>query len=948
MTKKPIECPSPLWHRALETYQEELGGNEDYQAINEVHSLDDLLNHMNTIQTTPSRDRETLVSLNRLAPKFKFVDDFSAIIALAFGADATLTAVVWGSIRLILTLASSAGDTLQEVLDMLEELSLTLPRFRVYEDTLPMGRQLETALVDVYTEVICFYARTIHFFRDHPHVLLRRNAWERFHTDFSRTIMRIKRISSVVESEADLARMRLDEHKYKEVIELMDSLTTKRKDDIQRTKYHHIPFLQNGRFSGRSELLSTIRGVLDPEQATSPTKSMALFGMGGVGKTQLALQYAHESADRYDVILWIAADNSITIGQSFREVAQGLQLCQNPEEIQDSAAAIWKVKNWLSATSNPWLIVFDNADDLQAIKVAWPVGSSGSILLTTRDFDIANNPAARCLQIEPFNDVEGSIMLLKQVGLDPSVPSNTEHATAITQALGGLPLALSQIGGFIAQRRLPLKDFLPLYERNATKIDARKTVKDDYEHTLSTVWDVSFQKLPDPAMKLLNMLVFFDPDAIDEAIFLEGSQTERGIDSEFDFIVDEMDLGDAEQPLLQAALINKTMEKPLITVHRLIQSATIRRLPTPDWSRYFDAVIQLLSWGFPDTWSKDIGHQINAWVKCEKCLPHIGHLAKLSKKHGIRPGSAQQYAELLLRCSWYLYERETYDVARNLVDTAVQTFEDKSTLAYASAIDLAGLISLDLCQPSLALKPFQEALEIRKKRLGPDDPFIASSLNNIALAYTEMGNLEEAYATHEQAIDIRLRTSSDRIGNSYSNMASLLLRMGKPDEAEEMLGRCPSLKDFTDETFLSTGNPRFSGDMVLLSRIRLKQGRVDEALRLASKALAFRQKLLGNRLKTCDSLYDVASILNLQGHPASAIELLKQLVNISESLNEGEGQLARALYKLSVLLAAKGAVSDGEAYKARALEIRGRLRPEDKEALFEEESFSKLTLWMLW
>lgn len=162
--------------------------------------------------------------------------------------------------------------------------------------------------------------------------------------------MRIKRISSTVESEADLARMRLDEHKYKEVIELMDNLTTKRSEDDQRTKYHQIPFLQNGKFSGRSVLLTTIHGILGPGQVSSSTKSAALFGMGGVGKTQLALQYAHQSAYIYDVILWIAADNIITIGQSFREAAQGLQLCQTSEEIQDSAAAIWKVKNWLNAT----------------------------------------------------------------------------------------------------------------------------------------------------------------------------------------------------------------------------------------------------------------------------------------------------------------------------------------------------------------------------------------------------------------------------------------------------------------------------------------------------------------------------------------------------------------------------------------------------------------------
>ncbi|KAI0157224.1 hypothetical protein GGR57DRAFT_461278 [Xylariaceae sp. FL1272] len=946
--EKHSSNPAPLWSKALERYREELGGSEDFQAVNEVHSLEDLVTHVNALQNNPSRNRQSLASLNRLAPKFKFLDDFSAIIALTFGADPTLTAVVWGSVRLILTLASSAGDTLQDMLDMLEELSLTLPRFRSYEDTLPMNRQLEAALVDVYTEVICFYARTIHFFRDHPHVLLQRNAWEKFRTDFSRTNMRIKRVSSIVESEADLARMRLEEHKYKEVIELMDNLSTKQSEDDFRTKYRHIPLLQNSKFSGRYEYLAQIKKGLGTAGNTSGPRSVALFGMGGVGKTQVALHFAHQSVDRYDVVLWIAADSAISIGQSFREVAKGLNLYETPEEAQDSAAAIWKVKNWLSSTISSWLVVFDNADDLQALRTAWPGSPNGAILLTTRDFDVARNPAAECIQIDPFDVAEGCTMLLKQIGLDPSVSSNQQHAEDITKALGGLPLALSQIGGFIAQRRLALKDFLALYERNAAKIDARKITKDDYEYTLSTVWNVSFEKLPEDSTKLLNMMVFFDPDSIDEEIFFEGSQTDVDLDPDFEFLADEMDLGDAEQPLLQGALINKTIDQPILSLHRLVQSAAIRRLLESERPKYFDTVVQLLSWGFPDTWSKDVGHQINAWKKCEKCLPHIDHLSKLAKRYSIRSSHAQAYAELLLRCSWYLYERETYDIARRLVDAAVGTFKDKTTLAYASAIDLAGLIDLDLCQPERALKPFKEALEIRKACLGADDPFIAFSLNNLALAYTEMGDLEQAYSIHQQAIDIRLRTNSDRIGNSYSNMASLLLRMGKPDDAEAMLARCPSLKDFTDETFLNTGNPRFSGDMVLLSRIRLKQGREDDAMRLASKALAFRQKLLGNRLKTCDSLYDVACILHLKQHDASAIELLKQLIDIAGALNEGEGQLARALYKLSTIYAEKGATSDAEACKMRALEVRNRLRPENKDADFEEESFSKLTLWMLW
>jgi tetratricopeptide (TPR) repeat protein len=143
--------------------------------------------------------------------------------------------------------------------------------------------------------------------------------------------------------------------------------------------------------------------------------------------------------------------------------------------------------------------------------------------------------------------------------------------------------------------------------------------------------------------------------------------------------------------------------------------------------------------------------------------------------------------------------------------TALEHLEEKDSLMYASAIMLHGLIELDTNHVQKALDSFLAAFQIRQRLMDPDDAFIASSLNALSIAYTELGNFEKAIETGERAIDIRLRTGSDRIGNSYSNMASTLMRMGKADEAEEMLKRCPSLKDFTDETFLRTGNPRFSG-----------------------------------------------------------------------------------------------------------------------------------------
>lgn len=129
-------------------------------------------------------------------------------------------------------------------------------------------------------------------------------------------------------------------------------------------------------------------------------------------------------------------------------------------------------------------------------------------------------------------------MLLRAIG-GPAPPSSrdAEDARAISRVLGGLPLALTQIGGFIAQRRMRLADFLPLYERNRTRIDAGKPAGTDHEHTLSTVWDMSFSKLSEESTSLLRILALLEPDGISEDVLLQGAE---GLD-DFLFLTDEME-----------------------------------------------------------------------------------------------------------------------------------------------------------------------------------------------------------------------------------------------------------------------------------------------------------------------------------------------------------------------------------------------------------------------
>ena len=184
------------------------------------------------------------------------------------------------------------------------------------------------------------------------------------------------------------------------------------------------------------------------------------------------------------------------------------------------------------------MVVFDNADDLAALKLVQPGLTRGSVLITTRDFTVATTLASQHVQVTALAEDEGSKMLLKIIGSENTSPSEIQDAIAISRAFGGLPLALTQIGGFITQRKLSLRDFLPLYEKHSSKIDSRKAPGSDYEYTLSSVWDVSFGKLTEDSTRLLNVLSFFDPDCIPEEILTHGS---GGLDDEFAFLADEME-----------------------------------------------------------------------------------------------------------------------------------------------------------------------------------------------------------------------------------------------------------------------------------------------------------------------------------------------------------------------------------------------------------------------
>lgn len=133
----------------------------------------------------------------------------------------------------------------------------------------------------------------------------------------------------------------------------------------------------------------------------------------------------------------------------------------------------------------------------------------------------------------------GSAALLNFVGVDQESESNRSIARDITSVLGGLPLALSQIGGFIVQRKVPLQKFLALYERNSASVDSRKAMSMNYDRTLTTVWEMSLSSLSGSAEVLHLLLAFLNPDMIHESLLAEGLSDTK--DPDLRFVSDEIE-----------------------------------------------------------------------------------------------------------------------------------------------------------------------------------------------------------------------------------------------------------------------------------------------------------------------------------------------------------------------------------------------------------------------
>ncbi|KAM5466968.1 hypothetical protein MauCBS54593_005587 [Microsporum audouinii] len=951
-SSSPNDGFSATWQAAIDRYFDELKEGGAYSQDIEhnlwnVHSSEELLDKIRTQSSMELQGSKSLVGLSqRLEPILVSFNDFAAIITLAAGMNNQAMAVIWGSIRLILELANPVP---RDLLDMFDEMGRAFPRFCRDKPELPLTSGLENALLSTYTEIILLCAHSISYFQNNPNPG-KREVWSTFSTGVSQRILRIQLYSRLADEAADMIRLS-GESKTSDTATAMENLQiTQLHPTGMNIPCYMIPYASNVKFFGRSTEVEILRIFLDPNKSRENLKAIAICGTGGIGKTQLALHYANTAMDSYDVVVWIPAETKIKMTSALSKfVAKlGLPQAEGNEGDYRSIQIVW---DRLRTSRKTFLLIFDNLRQHNLLDEIWPTSVQGSIIITCRSNSLAWKWTSDIINLPCFDVKREVEVFYSLIGQRPSNDKDLIAAKELLQLLGGLPLAIAQVGIFMNDCGYSYEQVLPIYRKSAKKIFARTQASVQYEHTTDTVWEFSFQGLSAESKTLLYILAFFDPKLIPESIL---SDKRAGItDSRLEFLCDDSEFRAAVAGLTEAALVNHLPTHKAISIHRLIQQFTaFSRLSMNEAGSFFKHVIKMLPCSFPNTWnqrSHQQGHGWASWEACRTILPHVSWLIRLTQAHSFPVIDPELFAELVFRTGKFLWEQERPITGTYFIHFGLNLGIKHPATTYAQAYRILGHIALDIAQPKAALSAYFQAFTVRELIHGTRSPEVADVYDSIAYSYAEQGKVDDALYYLQKAGDIHNENDPLRMGRTQAIYALTYLRAGRPGDSLNALHHCWKLQNLTEEQVLLSKYPKHSGDIILLSRIKYAQGLKEEAQQLALKTIGIRQGLYGDKgPRVADSTFIVARMLEAEDENTLAAKLLRSVIKMSKGIPEMQAHLARSLWFLSRVEYKIGNNSMAEELKMGAREEQNKIRGREGVDEDTDASFMSLAPWMLW
>ncbi len=413
---------------------------------------------------------------------------------------------------------------------------------------------------------------------------------------------------------------------------------------------------RNPNFTGRVDLLERLSERL--REGTTTVLPEAIHGMGGVGKTQLAIEYAYRHQSEYDIVWWIPAERPGQIGQALVELAQRLGLVSSSEANIAGPAVREALRE--GRPYSRWLLIFDNADSPERVREYFPTGGSGTILVTSRNRRWS--VVGHSLEVDVFTREE-SKELLRRSGPSGDDLDDAE-ADRLAEALGDLPLALEQAAAWRAETGMPVSEYLRLFEHKRSEL-LEVSPPPDYQLPVAAAWNVSLDHLETrslTALRLLQLCSYFAPDPISRSIFsgLGGSSIDPELDRALN---DPMRLARAVREINRYSLARIDHRTNSIEMHRLVQAVLINRMTTEEQNRMRSGAHTLLAASDPKG-----PNQAANWPRYAELYGHV--IAS-----GAIESDQPWVRELVMNVAKYLWYWGDHTVAREFSEQAWETWQ---------------------------------------------------------------------------------------------------------------------------------------------------------------------------------------------------------------------------------------------------------------------------------
>ncbi|KAL8692415.1 MAG: hypothetical protein Q9218_002566 [Villophora microphyllina] len=635
-----------------------------------------------------------------------------------------------------------------------------------------------------------------------------------------------------------------------------------------------LPVSNTSLFLGRQDVLDMIAQTLLPlngRQSSSTgglPKYFSLCGLGGVGKTEVALEFAYRYKHNYDAIFWIQADSQEKLNQGYRDALVDLKL-QKPSDTASHAACralmkMWLASPWKPATSSrgvlqtaaqwspyaTWLLIFDKADQPASLQDFLPHGN-GSILITSRD------PLAKMvdlrepsgLTLPPLEEEEG-VTLLKELTFDRSRKADSS-ARQLFRSFSGLPFALTQIACIARHWQLRLDEVWAWYcnpskHTNLFRLKHSSAVS-GYPYTIATAW--SLESLGPAAKALITVLAFFDSDQVQEYILIPSIPPESTFLS---YPTKLESYCEARAELIQSSLVHRTQTVSELTMHRLVGDVARAALEIEESIAAFSTVVYLIWFGWP--FALPVGSHVHEslrpkinnvrfhtarWPICVALYPHIRQLKHLwqsmSSMAVMLPDLPRmRFAMLLSDAAWYQHERgrtrdfdDYFQIAIEICQTSCHP-DNESLLSDIHCF--LGAIAADTNHHALSRKHKDLSHVLQTKVTKGEDERLALSFSERAVSRIQDGRYQEGIADLQAERNMRWRLGVYIPLSRDANLGQAYLLNGQQTESEIVLHlaleeRQQDLRKKDKESFRHvTGRILYA-----LGNVYIMQGRLDEA-----------------------------------------------------------------------------------------------------------------------